>query len=719
MAETRALGLCTALLLLLIAGPCRAQRPGPTAPLLEFDSEDVKLDGGMLKTQIDEAREFYLRIPSDDLLLGFRRRAGLPAPGRELGGWYSDDAFNAFGQILSGLARLYGTTRDPACKAKAEVLEANWAKCIAADGFFYYSSKPNAPHYTFDKMVGALVDMSVFCESDGVEEHLSRITDWAIKNLDRKNVYAFNAFQGPTEWYTLSENLYRAYFLTAERKYGEFAKVWEYTAFWDRLAKGSALFRGQGPGTDSLPTWYHAYSHVNTLGGAAMAYRATGEKHYLDTLTRAYDTLQTQQCFATGGYGPDERLTLRDELVRRLETTTHSFETQCGSWAAFKLCRYLILLTGDARYGDWVERLAYNGVAATIPMSSSGGVMYNSDYNLFGGQKVNDGHWTCCTGTRPMTVSILPDLIYFRDRGGGVRVNLFVPSTLKFNGHRGPVQIRQTTRFPESPSTTLTFEEASGEEMDLGFRRPGWLAGPMRAKLNGKPVALADTGKHWMRVNRRWRKGDVLELALPMAFRSVPIDPKRSFPTAITYGPVAMAFRSEFNPGADIRFGNLGANFQKLPGEALAYRLRSKPGTLARPFYAFKEAEDYFLYLDPALPHRIGFRKLRLSGHWNDGGRFWFSNEPGASCEAGFEGTGVRWLGWKYDDGGRAEVRIDGRVVATVDQFAPGRDKPFEWSTQSLAPGRHTIRVSVLPEKAPESKDWFINVAGFEILDPP
>lgn len=619
---------------------------GPNPRLREFEPEDITLESGMLRTQLDEAKEFYLRIPNDDLLLGFRRRAGLPAPGRELGGWYSDDAFNAFGQILSGLARMYATTRDPACKAKAEVLEANWAKCIAPDGFFYYSTKPNAPHYTFDKMVGALVDMAVYCESEGVEAHLSRITDWAIKNLDRTNAYALNVWQGSTEWYTLSENLYRAYILTHEHKYGDFAKVWEYTAFWDRLAKGAPLFHGQGPGTESLPTAYHAYSHVNTLAGAARAYLATGEKHYLDTVTRGYDFLQTQQCFATGGYGPDERLALSDEVVHRLETTTHTFETQCGSWAAFKLCRLLILITGDARYGDWVERLAINGIAATIPMSASGGVMYNSDYNPFGGQKVNDGQWTCCTGTRPMAVAVLPELIYFRERGGGVRVNLFVPSTLTFNSYGGAVRLRQSTRFPEAPSTTLTFEEAPGEAMALSFRRPGWLAGPMTAKLNGKPLALVDAGKNWMRVSRRWRKGDVLELELPMEFRSVPIDPKKTFPTAITYGPVAMAFRSEFNPGGAIEFDKLAANFEKMPGEALSFRLRSQPGTLARPYYAYKEGEDYFLYLDPSLPKRIGFRRLETAGRWNDGGQFWFSNEVGASCEAKFDGTGVRWLGW-------------------------------------------------------------------------
>ena len=71
--------------------------------------------------------------------------------------------FSVFGQIVSGLARLYAATGDPACRDKADALVAEWAKCIAPDGYFYFSTKPNAPHYIYDKMVGGLVDDYLYC----------------------------------------------------------------------------------------------------------------------------------------------------------------------------------------------------------------------------------------------------------------------------------------------------------------------------------------------------------------------------------------------------------------------------------------------------------------------------------------------------------------------------------------------------------------------------
>ena len=137
--------------------------------------------------------------------------------------------FHVFGQILSGLARLHAATGDPACREKAEALLEGWAECIEPDGYFYYSRKPNAPHYIYDKMVGGLTDMVLFCDSKPAAEALAKITGWAVKNLDRSNAYAF----GGTEWYTLSENLYRAHRATGDRSYRDFAAVWHYNEYWD------------------------------------------------------------------------------------------------------------------------------------------------------------------------------------------------------------------------------------------------------------------------------------------------------------------------------------------------------------------------------------------------------------------------------------------------------------------------------------------------------
>ncbi len=671
--------------------------------ILPFDYHGVTIEDGPLKRQLDEVCDYYLRIPNDDLLKGFRARAGKPAPGAELGGWYSGDVFHVFGQILSGLARLHAATGDPAYKAKAVALRKEWSACIEPDGFFFFSRKPNAPHYIYDKMVGGLVDLYLYCGDREALDSLRKITDWAEKNLGRKRPYGAD----PYEWYTLSENLYRAYLATGETRYRDFAKVWEYTEYWGMYAAKADIF---GPRPSGNPVGgYHAYSHVNTLGGAGAAYRVTGEKRYLDTVINSYDFLQKNECYATGGYGPNESLLPRKPLDAAIETAHNTFETQCGTWAAFKLCKHLISLTGDARYGDWVERLAINGIGATIPMTPDGRVMYYSDYCLTGASKRNiDFGWSCCTGTRPMAVADYDDLIYFHD-SSGLYVNLFSSSKVALKIGGAAVTVRQQTRFPEEDRTQLTVTSGSPVSFAIRLRAPGWLAGNPIVTVDGQLLSVKPDRGHWLTVHRLWRTGDRLVVTLPQKPRVERLNPDYPYPAAIVRGPVVMAVRDltkDHNLALDPSF--IAGTMVASAGEPLVFHAKDDPALLIRPFYQFREGEHYWMYLDPRP------RTTRWGGNWNVADRFRFTNEVGATVEHDFVGTGVLWIGYRFDDAGKIEVRVDGKVVAIVDQYGPGRDLPFNWSTKDLPLGPHKIKLTLLAERNPASRDHYVNVGDFE-----
>jgi hypothetical protein len=233
------------------AAPVQARaEPRGRALLATFGYRGISIDGGPLREQLDRVRAFYLRIPDDDLLKGFRARAGKPAPGLGMGGWYSSDVFHVFGQILSGLARMHAVTGDAACRDRCEALVRGWGECVATDGYFFASEHPNAPHYIYDKMVGGLVDAWIHCEDAEALELLSRITDWALEHLSRNRAYAFNSGQGDTEWYTLTENLDRAWLATGDAKYRDFAAVWAYDAYWNLFPAHDDLF-GPATGVDA------------------------------------------------------------------------------------------------------------------------------------------------------------------------------------------------------------------------------------------------------------------------------------------------------------------------------------------------------------------------------------------------------------------------------------------------------------------------------------
>ncbi len=374
-------------------------------------------------------------------------------------------------------------------------------------------------------------------------------------------------------------------------------------------------------------------------------------------------------------------------------------------------------ITGDARYGDWVERLAYNGIAATIPMSSDGLVFYYSDYNALGGAKRNHSvGWSCCTGTRPMALADLHDLVYFH-ASDDLYVNLFVPSTVVWERTGGPVVLRQLTRFPESDSTHLVVALPSQQPSVIGLklRVPGWLAGSLVVAVNGKPVDAAVDAHGWATVRREWRDGDRLEVRLPSKFAVRPLDDLAPLPAMIVHGPLAMAVRSNgINVAELIREPELEHSLVPSDGEPLTYHPRSGADLLVRPFYALKQGEPYSLYLDP---NRHSHRAARFSGEgWRGSESFRYNDRPGASVAFTFYGTGVRWIGFRFDDAGVAEVRIDDRIVAQVDQHGPHRDEPFEWRTEGLPGGAHRLTITITETQPAGSKGRFINVAGFEVM---
>jgi hypothetical protein len=97
-----------------------AQQP---SPLTEFEYGAVRLMGGPLQQQYNRVHATYLALDNDRLLKVYRERAGLPAPGAAMGGWYDADGFvpgHTLGQYISGSPALW------------QDLQQRWAKKIGS-----------------------------------------------------------------------------------------------------------------------------------------------------------------------------------------------------------------------------------------------------------------------------------------------------------------------------------------------------------------------------------------------------------------------------------------------------------------------------------------------------------------------------------------------------------------------------------------------------------
>jgi DUF1680 family protein len=558
-----------------------------------FNYDGVLLKDSRWKEQYEQGRDFYFNVNNDDILHGNRLAAGMPAPGKPLGGWCAKNSNTVFGQWLSGMSRMYRATNDTEIRDKASYLLTEFAKTVGPDG-----NAGMAP-YPYEKLVCGLVDMHEFVGHPEAMPLLERVTSWSSKNFDRTRAPAnpkpWEMHSGkPLEWYTLPENLYRAFQLTGNQQFKEFADVWLYDAYWSQFENSASPAHATG---------VHAYSHVNSFSSASMRYAMTRNPAHLRILENAYDFLQNTQCYATGGYGPVERLMPSGSLGKALESQLNTCETPCCSWAGFKMSRYLMQFTGKARYGDWAERLLYNGIGAALRIHGDGRHFYYADYRLNGGVKVDTrNQYTCCSGTYIQNIADFHNLIYHKDNSN-LYVNLYVPSELTWRRADGQVKIAQDTRYPEEETSKFTLTMDRGVRFGLKFRIPEWSRGA-NIKVNGVPAQLTIQPGTWATVERAWNSGDTVEIQIPLPLRYQAVDAQHPQRVAIVRGPVTMVLDGLVHePIYKLPDNDEDLNKLMVPDqEPAVFRYAPRDGTNVmsrlRPFYAIGPDYYYRMYLD-------------------------------------------------------------------------------------------------------------------------
>jgi DUF1680 family protein len=586
--------------------------PHKKVVLQPFDYSGVTLRPGLWQRQASAGRDFYLGLSNDDILHGYRAAAGSAnAPGRALGGWCSPNSNTVFGQWLQSMARMQRAYGDKDLLEKANVLVSEYAKCWPAmsSGTARGSGRGamggatgGLGHYPYEKLVGGLIDMHHYAGHPEALALCGKITEAAAANFNRDRIPAnrqpWELHSGrPGEWYTLSENLYRAYQLTGNSMYKEFGDVWLYPAYWDKFAETADPKDAQG---------VHAYSHCNTFSSAALAYDVTGDPKYLRIMKNFYDWMQRRQTYATGGYGPDERFVYSDgALGDSLEIYSASFECPCDSWAAFKLSKYLMQYTGEARYGDWIERLLYNGIGAALPIKDRGVHMYYMDYHLGSDLKYYSRNaFTCCSGTYFQNITEYSNLIYFRD-ANSLYVNLYVPSEVEWKGPAGTVKVTQTTEYPEAGSATFKLAMDRPITFALKLRVPGWSNG-MTVQVNGQQQTAEIKPGQWAAVSREWQPGDSVEIAIPLRFRRAPIDEQHPNRIAVVRGPVVYGQEDPHKWLSDIprTDDELDKLMKPLANNRAIFQIDNEAVVQQRnafkPFYSFNELERYRMYFDSA-----------------------------------------------------------------------------------------------------------------------
>jgi DUF1680 family protein len=578
--------------------------PAITPPLHQFGYGDVELLDGPVREQFHTNHLFYRALDEDSLLKPFRQRAGLPAPGEDMGGWYSwapiadidkpgNNGFapcHSFGQYLSALSRDYAATGDRATQEKVQRIVRNFAPAISS----HFWDDNRFPAYTYDKISIGLIDAHQFAGDTQALKALDAALDSVMAHLPPRALSRDEQYARPhrdesfcwDEPYTLPENAFLAWQRGAGNRYKDLAvRFLADDWYWDPLAAGRNVLPGK-----------HAYSHVNAMSSAMQAYLVLGSDKYLRAAQNGFGFLRDTQSFATGGWGPDEmfREPGSGEVGQSITKSHSSFETPCGSYAHFKITRYLLRTTKDSRYGDSMERVLYNCILGAKPIKEDGHGFYYSDYNKDGSKFYHPYKWHCCTGTFSQITADYGISSYFHD-GQGIYVNLFVPSRVAWKQGSARVSLAQHTDYPHRPATQIEVATDKQTSFPLYVRIPAWSGPKTSIAVNGKRIGDAPEPGKFARIDRTWKNGDRIEIEFDMPTVLEPVDPQHPNLMAAVHGPLALFAVGEV-PAA-VQKKDLLAATQTATGST-GWQAKTAAGPLAlKPFTAI-DNEHYRLYLN-------------------------------------------------------------------------------------------------------------------------
>lgn len=534
-----------ALAALLFAGPAAPEAPYRICPEVHpaveaFPLEAVRLGDGPCRRAQEADRRYLHFLDLDRLLYTFRQNAGLPTPGKPLGGWESPSVEvrgHFVGHYLSACALMVAGTGDEKLKEKADRLVHELGKCQQALGGEYLSAFPEsyldrlermdhvtwAPLYVIHKLMAGMYDMFRLTGNREALDILKRMAAYYRRRTDRLSDYQMERML-TVEFGGMSEVLHNLYGVTGDPADLALAHRFDQAAFLGPLALGR----------DNL-TGLHGNTQLPKILGAARHYELTGDPLYRKIVTFFWDRVVDTRCYATGGTTSAEHWPEPYALADTLSATNQEC---CKTHNLLKITRYLIRWTADPRYADYYERAFFNGILGTqrpdtgmmlyyVPLGTGFTKRWGTPYDSF---------W-CCYGTGIESFAKLGDSIYFHS-DNAVYVNLYIASTVRWK-EKG-LRLEQVTRFPEEEGSTFRFQLRRPVRLSLCLHVPCWATAGVRVSVNGKEVRQHAEPTSYLRLERTWRDGDTVRLHLPMRLHPVPMpdDPEL---VAVMYGPVVVA----------------------------------------------------------------------------------------------------------------------------------------------------------------------------------
>jgi len=274
----------------------------------------------------------------------------------------------------------------------------------------------------------------------------------------------------------------------------------------------------------------HAVRAGYLYSGVADVAALTGDEAYFKALERIWENMSSKKLFITGGIGSRPQ---GEGFGPNYELNNHTAYCEtCAAIANVYWNYRMFLATGESKYIDVCERALYNNVMSGVSLS---GDKFFYDNPLESDGEHERQKWfgcACCPGNITRFVASIPGYMYATEGHGktqNIYVNLYAQGTAKI----GNIELEQTTDYPWDGKIRIAIKKGSGK-FAIKLRIPSWLkTSPTNNNLytyqdktpnysisvNGQ--ALYPENHDYITLNRKWKKGDVIELNFPMNVRRI------------------------------------------------------------------------------------------------------------------------------------------------------------------------------------------------------
>ena len=543
----------------------------------EFPLGDVKLLDGPLQKARDLNIQTLLQYDCDRLLAPYRIQAGLEPRKKAYPNWDGLDG-HVGGHYLAAMA-MNAATGNEECRRRMEYMLAELQECADANvknhpewgkgyvggmpdseniwskfkkGDFSVYSRAWAPFYNLHKMYAGLRDAWLYCGNEQAKNLFLGFCDWAIDLTAGLSDAQMEQMMG-NEHGGMNEVLADGYAISGDPKYLAVARRFSHRMLLNPMSQR----------VDNLDN-LHANTQVPKAVGFARIAELGGDETYNDAAEFFWDVVTGERSLAFGGNSRREHFPSKEACTDFINDIDGP--ESCNTFNMLRLTEALHRRNPDARYADFYELATFNHILSTQHPEHGGYVYFTParprHYRNYSAP--NEAMW-CCVGTGMENHGKYGQFIYTH-KGNALFVNLFVSSEL--NWREKGVTLRQETGFPYGETSRITVVAGKGTFPVL-VRYPNWVKpGAFSVNVNGKPVEVVTGPGSYVAVDRKWKKGDVIDVTFPMhnSVKYLPNVPKY---VALMHGPILLGMKTGTEDLAhliadDSRFGQY-ASGAKLP----------------------------------------------------------------------------------------------------------------------------------------------------------